>query len=221
MALNKDNFHNYKNKSKEFDTFNGTELKFFMKVPTKYNEYNQVIKFELVELGQASSFSYIEQYAIEPVPVIGLSGAGGIARGSRIIRGSLVFEVLKEGFVNEVKSILKKAGIKQVEVNYDANGKDYTPKYSLTDIESVNDFPNFDIIMLGVKDNNPNKKIQKQIQGLRFSQGQSGIGVNQLSVREQYAFLAKSIEDLNIVTGSTETDIGDEEYYSWDGGVNP
>ena len=218
--VNQDNFHNYKNKSKSFDTFNGTELKFFMKVPTKYNEYNQVVKFELVELGKTSSFSYMEQYAIEPVPVIGQSGAAGLARGSRLIRGSMVFEVLKEGFVNEVKRILKKAGINQIEISFDSNGDDYAPRYALSDIESVNDFPNFDIIMLGVKENNPNKKIQKQIQGLRFSQGGSGIGVNQLAVREQYAFLAKSIEDLDMVDGATETKAGEEEYYSWDGGVN-
>jgi len=47
------------------------------------------------------------------------------------------------------------------------------PKYSLADIESVNDFPNFDIIMLGVKDNNPNKKIQKQIQKMQDLQKKS------------------------------------------------
>ena len=155
------------------------------------------------------------------MPVIGQSGAAAIATGSRLIRGSLVFEVLKEGFVNEVKRILRKAGIKQIDISFDPSGSNQVPKYSLADIESINDFPNFDIIMLGVKDNNPNKKIQMQIQGMRFSQGQTGIGVNQLSVREQYGFLARSIEHLTTVEGATETNVGDEEYYSWGGGVNP
>lgn len=215
MALSSNNFHNALNKSKEFDTFNGTELKFFLKVPTKYNEYFEEIGFELVELGSASSFSYIEQYATEPVAVIGTPNAGGLAKGSSIIRGSLVFEVLKEGFVNEVKRILDKAGIKQIDIGFDYSGKEYNPRYSLSDIESINDFPSFDIIMLGVKENNPNKKIQKQIKGMRFASGRTGIGVNQLAVREQYSFLAKSMEEFSPVEGATETKVGEKEYYSW------
>ena len=61
-----------------------------------------------------------------------------------------------------------------------------------------------DLILIGVKENDPNKKIQKQILGVRFNQGQSGIGITQISVREQYNFLAQKMEDFKPVEGATE-----------------
>ncbi|AVQ21497.1 hypothetical protein [Fusobacterium necrophorum] len=215
MALDMNAFHNYKNKSKSFDTFNGTETQLYIKVPTEYDEFDRVTKFELVRLGSTSAFQYAEQYTAEPTMAIGEAGATAIACGSSIIQGSLMFEVLNKGFVNEVKDILNKAGIKQISLSFDYGGRKQQAKYSLEDIESVNDFPKFDIVMIAVKENNPQKKIQKQLIGCRFSSGGSGIGVNQISVREQYSFLAMQMEDFKPMENTTETPVGELEYDAW------
>lgn len=215
MALDMNNFHNYQNKSKTFDTFNGTEMQLYVKVPTKYDEYDRVVSFELVRLGSTSALQYREQYTAEPVMALGEEGSIGIAVGSSIIQGSLIFEVLNRGFVDEIKDVLKKAGIRQISLSFDSGNSTQKAKYSLQDIDSVNDFPKFDIVMIAVKENNPNKKIQKQLIGCKFSSGNSGIGINQMAVREQYSFLAMRMEDFQPLTGTTETATGEEEYDAW------
>ena len=215
MAI-QDKFHNFKNKSKEFDTFNGTEIKLFIKVPTRYDTYGRIDKFELVELGTASAYSWKQTYAAEPVVAIGYKYARGVARGSKLISGSIVFEVLNKGFVGEIKQILKDAGVQYAELgfNQQPNGS-YIPNYEFGEVNSVNDLPNMDIVILGVKETNQNKKIQHIISGMRFASGSSGVGIDQLSVREQYSWLAKDMSDYEPVTGTEEQDEGQPEYYSW------
>ena len=215
MAI-QDKFHNFKNKSKEFDTFNGTEIKLFIKVPTRYDTYGRIDKFELVELGTASAYSWKQTYAAEPVVAIGYKYARGVARGSKLISGSIVFEVLNKGFVGEIKQILKDAGVQYAELGFEQqpNGS-YVPNYEFGEINSVNDLPNMDIVILGVKETNQNKKIQHIISGMRFASGSSGVGIDQLSVREQYSWLAKDMSDYEPVTGTEEQDEGQPEYYSW------
>ena len=215
MAI-QDKFHNFKNKSKEFDTFNGTEIKLFIKVPTRYDTYGRIDKFELVELGTASAYSWKQTYAAEPVVAIGYKYARGVARGSKLISGSIVFEVLNKGFVGEIKQILKDAGVQYAELgfNQQPNGS-YVPNYEFGEINSVNDLPNMDIVILGVKETNQNKKIQHIISGMRFASGSSGVGIDQLSVREQYSWLAKDMSDYEPGTGTEEQTEGQPEYYSW------
>lgn len=215
MAI-QDKFHNFKNKSKEFDTFNGTEIKLFIKVPTRYDTYGRIDKFELVELGTASAYSWKQTYAAEPVVAIGYKYARGVARGSKLISGSIVFEVLNKGFVGEIRQILKDAGVQYAELGFEQqpNGS-YIPNYEFGEINSVNDLPNMDIVILGVKETNQNKKIQHIISGMRFASGSSGVGIDQLSVREQYSWLAKDMSDYEPVTGTEEQTEGQPEYYSW------
>lgn len=215
MAI-QDKFHNFKNKSKEFDTFNGTEIKLFIKVPTRYDTYGRIDKFELVELGTASAYSWKQTYAAEPVVAIGYKYARCVARGSKLISGSIVFEVLNKGFVGEIRQILKDAGVQYAELgfNQQPNGS-YIPNYEFGEINSVNDLPNMDIVILGVKETNQNKKIQHIISGMRFASGSSGVGIDQLSVREQYSWLAKDMSDYEPVTGTEEQTEGQPEYYSW------
>ena len=117
----------------------------------------------------------------------------------------MTFEVLNQGFVNEIKEILKLAGISNIDIDFETDdNNNEVPKYGYAAIEEINDFPNLDLILIGVKENDPNKKIQKQILGVRFNQGQSGIGITQISVREQYNFLAQKMEDFKPVEGATE-----------------
>lgn len=201
----KNDFANYKNKSKIFDSFNGTEIKCFVKVPTGYDEFGRISTFEIVEFGRVSALSGIEQYSVEPIPTIGFSKPTGIAIGSSIVTGQMTFEVLNEGFVNEIKEVLKLAGISNISIDFETDeNNNEIPKYGYSDIEEINDFPNLDLILVGVKENDPNKKIQKQILGVRFNQGGSGIGITQISVREQYSFIAQKMDDFKPVEGATE-----------------
>lgn len=203
MSINND-FANYKNKSQRYDSFNGTELKCFIKVPTGYDEYGRVSSFEIVEFGTISAISAVEQYAVEPVPAIGFAKPVGVAIGSSVVTGNMTFEVLNQGFANEVKEVLKIAGIQNISIDFDSNNIDETPRYGYSEIEEINDFPNLDLILIGVKENDPNKKIEKQILGIRFNRGNSGIGITQISVREEYTFLAQRMEDFKPVIGATE-----------------
>lgn len=198
-------FQNYKNKSKSFDSFNGTEIKIFVKVPTGYDDYGRVSSFELVEFGKVSSISAIENYSTTPLVAIGFSKPIGIATGSSMVSGSMVFETMNQGFVNDIKEVLKKAGVGNIDIDIemdDTNSE--TPKYHLSEITEINDFPKVDLVMIGVKQNDPNKKIEKQIIGVRFNTGASAIGITQISVREQYQFIAVRMEDFRPVIGAEE-----------------
>lgn len=212
MALDKINdFKNYKNKSNMFESFNGTELKCFVKVPTGYDEYGRVSSFEIVEFGNLSAISGIEQYTVDPILAIGFSSPTGIATGSSLVTGSMTFEVLNEGFVNQVKKVLADAGIENVYIDFenDENNNE-KPKYGYLAIKDINDFPTLDLVIIGVKENDPNKKIQKQILGIRFNKGESGIGITQIAVREQYTYLAMRMEDFKPVVGATEDEEQEE-----------
>ncbi|MGL5717044.1 MAG: hypothetical protein ACRCX2_28770 [Paraclostridium sp.] len=201
-------FNNYMNPSKVFDSFNGTELKCYMKVPKAYDEYGQLSDFALVEMGNISAISAVDQYSASPVPAIGHSRPIGISIGSSIVTGSMSFEALEHGFVNEVKRILKEAGIRKISLNVSDDQEDL--KFGYSEIGEINDFPMVDIVIIGVKENDINKKIQKEIVGIRFNREGSGIGVNQLAVRESYSFLAQSMTDFKPVTGINEDPIGDD-----------
>lgn len=203
-------FNNYQNKSANFDSFNGTEIKAFLKITTEYDEYMKSKTFELVELGNIYSITGAEQYVNEPHIAIGFSRPVALATGDSIVTGALAFEVIKEGFVNEVKRVLKKAGIKKLYLEYDADDKD-KPQFGYSEIKNINDFPIMDIVLIGVKENNADKKIQKEIKGIRFTKGNSAIGVSQLIVREQYNFIAKTMTDFKPVTGAEENSIGEED----------
>lgn len=203
------NFNNMFNKSKTFDSFNGTELKCYMKVTTEYDEYGQTSAFKLVEMGHISAIQAVEQYSAGPIPAIGFSKPVGIQVGDSIVVGSLVFEALESGFLGEVQAILKEAGLKKNYIDYDEEKDEL--KLGYEDIEEVQDFPLVDIVIIGVKENNKNKKIQKEIMGIRFNQNGSGIGLNQLGVKEQFRFMAQEMSDFTPVKGVSEDIVGSDD----------
>lgn len=205
-------FNNMFNQSKTFDSFNGTELKCFMKVTTEYDEYGQTKAFKLVEMGHLSAITAVDQFSAEPIPAIGFSKPIGISVGSSIVVGSLTFEALEKGFVGEVKDILKEAGLKKHHLDYDTNSDNLKLGYS--EIKEIQDFPLIDIVILGVKENDQNKKIQKEILGIRFNRNGSGIGLNQLGVREQFNFMAQEMSDFSPVKGVKEDVVGYDDLES-------
>ena len=101
----KESFNNYFDPSKNYDSFNGTELKCYIKVTTEYDEFGQTKKFELVELGMLSAISAVEQFSLKPIPAIGHSKPIGIQVGSSIVVGSATFEIFEHGFAKEVQRV--------------------------------------------------------------------------------------------------------------------
>ena len=200
-------FNNYKNPSANFDSFNGTELKVYIKVTTEYDEYMKAKKFELVPMGFLQNISGVEQYSNEPHIAIGFSRPRAIATGDSIVVGSITFAALNKSFLSEVKEVLKKAGIKRIYLDYN---EDNELKFGYSEITNINELPLVDIVIIGVKENDKNKKIQKEIKGIRFTQGNSGIGINQIVVQEQYSYMAKEMTDFNPVNG-VEEDVGGDE----------
>ena len=83
-----------------------------------------------------------------------------------------------------------------------------TPAFGYDDLKFINDFPMIDLVILGVKENDPDKKVQLEVKGMKFSTGSSGIGVTQLVVKEQYQFNAKKIILFKPVVGSDENSFG-------------
>lgn len=201
-------FNNYKNPSANFDSFNGTELKVYIKVTTEYDEYMKAKKFELVPMGFLQNISGVEQYSNEPHIAIGFSRPRAIATGDSIVVGSITFAALNKSFLSEVKEVLKKAGIKRIYLDYN---EDNELKFGYSEITNINELPLVDIVIIGVKENDKNKKIQKEIKGIRFTQGNSGIGINQIVVQEQYSYMAKEMTDFNPVNGVEEDVVGDED----------
>ena len=201
-------FNNYKNPSANFDSFNGTELKVYIKVTTEYDEYMKSKKFELVPMGFLQNISGVEQYSNEPHIAIGFSRPRAIATGDSIVVGSITFAAINKSFLSEVKEVLKKAGIKRIYLDYN---EDNELKFGYSEITNINELPLVDIVIIGVKENDKNKKIQKEIKGIRFTQGNSGIGINQIVVQEQYSYMAKEMTDFNPVNGVEEDVVGDED----------
>lgn len=205
--LNNKEFENYKNKSVSFDSFNGTELQMFIKVPTGYDDYGRVSSFELIKFARISAISAVQNYEVHPLIAIGFSKPTNVATGSSVVTGNVIFEVINQGFVNEIKEVLAKAGVGNIDIDIEMDSENNeTPKYHLSEIQDINDFPKIDFVIIGVKQNDPNKKIEKQIIGVRFNRGSSGIGITQLSVREQYSFIAMRMEDFKPVIGAEEND---------------
>ncbi|MGL5315231.1 MAG: hypothetical protein ACRCX2_19780 [Paraclostridium sp.] len=204
------NFNNMFNQSKTFDSFNGTELKCYMKVTTEYDEFGQTKKFKLVEMGHISAITGVDQFSAQPIPAIGFSRPVGISVGSSIVVGSLTFEALVAGFTQEVQELLREAGLKKHYLEYDDEGEELKLGYS--EIKEIQDFPLVDIVIIGVKENNPNKKVQKEILGIRFNRAGSGIGLNQLGVREQYNFIAQEMTDFRPVKGVKEDLVGEDNF---------
>lgn len=200
------NFNNLKDPSAIFDSFNGTELKSYLKITTKYNEYGQTEKFELLELGYVEAISAVTQYENIPNVYIGFSRPSSIATGSSIVVGSITFSILQQGFIKELSDVFKRAGFKKTYLSFE--NESGTPAFGYDDLKFINDFPMIDLVILGVKENDPDKKVQLEVKGMKFSTGSSGIGVTQLVVKEQYQFIAKKIIPFKPVVGSDENSFG-------------
>lgn len=201
-------FNNFLNPSANFDSFNGTEIQTFLKITTKYNEYGQTAEYKLLKLGIISSISGVTQYENIPNVYIGFSRPSSIATGGSIVVGNITFNVVDKGFLKDLTDIFKEAGFKKTYLSFENN--DNKPAFGYDDIKFINDFPMIDIVLLGVKENDPDKKIQLEIKGVKFSNGTSGVGVTQLVVQERYQFIAKKISHFKPVIGASETAVGEE-----------
>ena len=193
-------------KKHSFDSFNGTELKLYLQVPTKIDAYERAERYDLIELGTASSVSGAKEYDVSIVEAIGFDVPIGVSIGDMLVSGRLSIEVLSDNFVSEVKKSLAKSDIKRIEVVSSDGSTTYSTKVS--NINYFNEFPLLNLVIIGVKETDKSKKIQKTIEGIRFVKQNSGIGITQLGVNENYQFIAKDMTDFKPVEGVIEEDDG-------------
>ena len=201
-------FNNYTGKAQSFDSFSGVELKAYLKITTKYDEYGQTKEYKLVPLGELTQIVATTQYENVPNIYIGFSRPSSISTGTSIVSGTLMYSVLDKGFLKELTDVFKEAGFKRTYLSME-NDKD-APKFGYDDIRYINEFPMIDMVILGVKNNDPDKKIQLEIKGMKLSSGHSGIGITQLAVNEQYSFIAKKLYGFRPVEGVGEVKDGEE-----------
>lgn len=76
-----------------YRSFSGTDALVFIMLP----------QTEPILLGSLSTISYSMYRDKKPVPVIGRINVGGFTRGTRIYAGTLIFTLLNQHWVNEVK----------------------------------------------------------------------------------------------------------------------
>mgnify|MGYP007010967707 FL=1 len=133
------NFNNYKDPSAVFDSFNGTEIQAYLKITTKYNEYGQTEKFELLKLGNVSAISGVTQYENIPNVYIGFSRPSSIATGGSVVVGNITFAVLEQGFIKALTDVFKRAGFKKTYLSFEnTDGKPFILKESIKPIFSLN-----------------------------------------------------------------------------------
>lgn len=195
-------FPSYTSKGTTFDSFNGTELKCWFKITTAYDEFGQSSSFELIEMGTISAFSDTMTFDNDIVLGMGNSHPIGIATGDKLVVGTMKFEILNKGFIGQINQVLKEAGITHTEI---ITGTDGTYSIERQDIKEINEFPLIDIVLIGIKENDQNKKIQKEIKGLRFTSGSSAIGLNQLGTGEVYQYMAQTRSDWKPVVGTSSS----------------
>ena len=76
-----------------YRSFSGTDALVFIMLP----------QTEPILLGSLSTISYSMYRDKKPVPVIGRVNVGGFTRGTRIYAGTLIFTLLNQHWVNELK----------------------------------------------------------------------------------------------------------------------
>lgn len=187
---------NTETKTFNFDTFSGTEMKSYMNIrllkgnPSDYDFSKSETELITFELGTISALAVSTTTQVKPKPVLGKSNPIGVATGVRSISGSLTYEVFNTSVFQELKQKLE----------FELAEKDY--KYiafengfvcSITDLDNFDSLPPFDLVITAVKENDQRRRMKKVIKHVVLVSNSSAIGLNSLTVQENYEFIAADI----------------------------
>ena len=154
-----------------FTSFSGTELQAFIRIDG-----------ETIKLGELEGIGGVIKTQYKPLLVIGSSEPIALAKGERIIQGSLKFSVFYESALKIIQNGLKT----KASTNYE----------TIKALVSVDQLPPFDIIIVAIKEDNPGVKAKKVIRGVEIFSESSSMGTDVIAISEDYSFSARTIEPL-------------------------
>lgn len=162
----------------------------------------------LYEIGHL--FAYQLSTQVEEVPrlVFGEKYAITSTKGRRAHQGTLIFNVINQSVVQELKEILKETGnpvMKDgsfsskildgtfMDVDFEKDlGNMITANDNTDDINAM-DLPKFDIIITAQDPINPNRYSQKRIVGITIYGQSSAIGLDTVSTQDVYPFMCQHV----------------------------
>lgn len=187
-----------------FIAYTGSELK-----------VTTTIKGVKIVIGNLSQLA--GQIKLEMVPRYVLGSANPVAssKGKRTIVGKMVFEVLNNSFITDIKNAIKQAGVSLdgsltegagTDANSDGTG------FVNTGIEYIyeDQLPPMDIEIIATKEDSSGIQSSRTIKGVTIASKSSSIGIKDIDIQEEYEFIATEITplvrvDMNTAVISNET----------------
>ena len=164
----------------------------------------------LYEVGHL--FSYSLTTAVEAVPLLAFGEKYAIAenRGKRSHQGTLIFNVINQSLVHELKtmllkdknSVVKNGGFNSeissgtfMDTPFEDEMKDLIKVQSTENINAM-DLPEFDLIVTAQDPLIPTRYSQKKLIGITIYGQSSAIGLDTVTTQDAYAFMCKSVTPL-------------------------
>ena len=173
-----------------FISYTGSELK----VTTEING----VKIVIGNLAQLAG-----QIKIDMVPryVFGSANPVAASKGKRAIMGKMVFEVLNNSLITDIKNALKSAGVsldgtltQGNATTADASGTSFTN--TGIEYQYEDQLPPMDIEIIAIKEDTAGVKSSRTIKGVVITSKSSAIGIKDIDIQEEYEFLATEITPL-------------------------
>lgn len=164
----------------------------------------------LYEVGHL--FSYSVTTAVESVPLLVFGNKYAVAenRGKRSHQGTLIFNVINQSLVHELKTMLindknpvvKNGGFNSeiktgtfLDTPFEEEMGEMIAVQNTYDVNAM-DLPEFDIIVTSQDPKNPNRYSQKKLIGIVIYGQSSAIGLDTVTTQDAYAFMCKSVTPL-------------------------
>ena len=177
----------------------------------------------LYEVGHL--FAYQLSTQVEEVPrlVFGEKYAITSTKGRRAHQGTLIFNVINQSVVQELKEILKETGnpvMKDgsfsskildgtfMDIDFEKDLSNMITANDNTDDINAMDLPKFDIIITAQDPINPHRYSQKKIVGITIYGQSSAIGLDTVSTQDVYPFMCQHVTPM-LQFESDETELND------------
>lgn len=160
------------------------------------------------EVGHLYSYSIQTSTEVIPVQVYGSKFAKTAIKGRRAHDGVLIFNVINESLVQELKEELFRTNNSAVKnggftseisgLTFDEQGFEESTKDLVrvnTDKNKINamDLPPFDLIITSVHPKNPKLYYMKKLIGITLVSQNGAIGLDTITTQDQYAFMCKKV----------------------------
>ncbi|MGL5709824.1 MAG: hypothetical protein ACRCW9_03160 [Cetobacterium sp.] len=183
-------------KTFNFDTFSGTEMKSFLNIKllkgdsASFDFTDSETELVTFEMGTVSAMAVSVTTQTKPKVVLGRSNPIGLATGVRSISGSLTYEVFNASVFEELKFYLTE---QLADKDYEYVGFESGVVCKITDLDNFDSLPPFDLVITAVKENDQRRRMKKVIKNVVLVSNASAVGLNSLTVQENYEFIASDI----------------------------